>query len=86
MKRWPEATPWKDSKDLKDLFQDPRKTTELKIKKKKFQRLKAKRMKQFTRATELGYHELSPKQYTGQKIWSSIFKKLKEIMNQGFYS
>lgn len=34
MKRWPEATPWKDSKDLKDLFQDPRKTTELKIKKK----------------------------------------------------
>ena len=85
MKRWPEATPWKDSKTWKIYSKILEKLLNLK-KKKSFQRLKAKRIKQFTRATELGYHELSPKQHTGQKIWSSIFKKLKEIMNQGFYS
>ena len=76
----------KGLKDLKDLFQDPKKTTELKKKKKVFKDLRQKRIKQFTRATELGYHELSAKQHTGQKIRSSIIKKLKEIMNQGFYS
>ena len=86
MKRWPEVTPWKDSKTWKIYSKILKKLLNLKKKKKVFKDLRQKRIKQFTRATELGYHELSAKQHTGQKIRSSIIKKLKEIMNQGFYS
>ena len=43
MKRWPEATPWKDSKTWKIYSKILKKLLNLKKKKKSFQRLKAKK-------------------------------------------
>lgn len=68
----------KGLKDLKDLFQDPNKTIQLKKRKKV---LKDSRQRNQIIHKGKRCHEISPKQHKRPGNMGSIFKKLKEIMN-----